>query len=307
MKTLFSRKTDDRSDPLFDDEFMKILERLHLIASKIFSGQMKADRRSRHKGVSNEFADYRRYAPGDDFRFIDWSIFFRTENLFLKLFEEERDLHIYLLVDCSNSMDFGQPYKFHYARRLAAAIGYMGLARLDQVEVIPFSSAVPTASTDVLRVRGRGKISQLLEFLTARSTDGVTNMRTAMKSFAAGKHKQGLAIVISDLFDTEGVTDALNFLRVQKFDPYAIHVVSPQDVRPELLGDIQLVDCETRRLRDVTVNESILRAYSSKFEAYCERIETFCRSKEIGYVRCTTDVPFEDTVVHMLRRGRLLQ
>lgn len=307
MASLLTETDDDRNGPLFDDGFMKTLERLRLIASKIFSGQMKAERRSRHKGVSNEFADYRPYAPGDDFRFIDWSIFFRTEHLFLKLFEEERDLHIYLLLDCSNSMDSGQPYKFHYARRLVAAIGYMGLARLDRIEVVPFSSTVPTASTEVLRARGRGQVFRLLDFLTARSTEGVTDMRTAMKGFAAAKHKQGLAIVISDLFDPEGTTEALNFLRVQKFDPYVIQVVSPQDVNPALLGDVQLVDCETKRVRDVTLTESQLRAYSVRFEEYCERIATFCRSREIGYVRCSTETPFEDTVVHMLRRGRLLQ
>src|SRR6476660_7996430 len=102
---------DDRTSPLFDDNFLETLEYLHIIARKILSGQLKAERRSRQKGVSVEFADHRPYSPGDDFRFIDWSIFLRTEQLFLKLFEEEEDLHIYLLLDGSGSSDFGMPYK----------------------------------------------------------------------------------------------------------------------------------------------------------------------------------------------------
>ena len=114
---------DDRAEPLFNDDFLETLEYLHIIARKILSGQMKAERRSRQKGVSVEFADHRPYSPGDDFRFIDWNVFLRTDNLFLKLFEEEEDLYIYLLLDCSGSVDFGQPYKFHYLRRLAAGYG----------------------------------------------------------------------------------------------------------------------------------------------------------------------------------------
>ena len=116
---------DDRAAPLFDDDFLETLEYLHIIARKILSGQLKAERRSRQKGVSVEFADHRPCSPGDDFRFIDSNGFFRTEQLFLKLFEEEEDLYIYLLLDCSGSVDFGQPYKFHYLRRLTAAIGYI--------------------------------------------------------------------------------------------------------------------------------------------------------------------------------------
>ncbi|MDA7867321.1 DUF58 domain-containing protein, partial [Verrucomicrobia bacterium] len=134
---------DDRDSPLFGDNFLETLEYLHIIARKILSGQMKAERRSRQKGVSVEFADHRPYSPGDDFRFIDWNVFFRTEQLFLKLFEEEEDLHIYLLLDCSGSSDFGMPYKFHFLRRMAAAIGYLGLAGLDRVYVVPFTDSLP--------------------------------------------------------------------------------------------------------------------------------------------------------------------
>src|SRR5213080_2563642 len=149
---------DDRSEPLFDNKFLETLEYLHIIARKILSGQMKAERRSRQKGVSVEFADHRPYSPGDDFRFIDWNVFLRTDNLFLKLFEEEEDLHIYLLLDCSGSVDFGQPFKFHYLRPLAAAIGYLGLAGMDRVFILPFNDALPKGAASVLTARGKGKV-----------------------------------------------------------------------------------------------------------------------------------------------------
>lgn len=298
---------DDRSEAVFGPDFIDTLEYLHIIARKILSGQMKAERRSRQKGVSVEFADHRPYAPGDDFRFIDWGVFFRTDQLFLKLFEEEEDLYIYLLLDCSASMDFGMPYKFHYARRLAAAIGYLGMAGLDRVFVIPFTGSIARTAAETVRIRGKGKVFQLLHFLENRRAEGLTDINGSLRTFASGKHKRGLAVVISDLYDEAGVVAALNALRFQKFDPYVVHIVSPQEAEPELFGDIRLFDCETNRFRDVTLTESLLRKYRDAFGSYCDSIEKFCRSKEVGYVRCRTDVPFQDTVIHMLRRGRLLQ
>lgn len=298
---------DDRNEPLFGDNFLETLEYLHIIAQKILSGQMKAERKSKQKGISVEFADHRPYAAGDDFRFIDWNVYFRTDQLFLKLFEEEEDLQVYLLVDCSGSMDFGAPYKFHYARRLAAAIGYLGLASHDRIHVTPFVSALSNAAADTLRLRGKGKVFRLLEFLEGQRAEGETNVEQALKSLAASNRKRGLAVVISDLYDAKGVTSALNALRIQKFDPYVIQVVSPQETDPQLLGDLKIVDGESGRVREVTLNESLLRKYRETFGGYCAEIERFCRSKEIGYVRCGTGTPFQDTVVHMLRRGKLFQ
>ncbi len=307
MKSMRAELPNDRDEPLFGQGFMETLEYLHIVARKVLSGQMKAERRSRQKGVSVEFADHRPYAPGDDFRFIDWSVFFRTEQLFLKLFEEEEDLQIYLLLDCSGSMDFGVPYKFHYARRLAAAIGYLGLASLDRVNVLPFSGSVAHAASETLRVRGKGKVFRLLDFLEGRQATGETKLHSSLRTFAASKRKRGLAIILSDLYDPEGVVPALNALRFQKFEPYVVHIVSPQETDPELLGDLRLLDAESDRHRDVTLTERLLNRYREAFQGHCTTVERFCRSKEIGYVRCRTDVPFQDTVVHMLRRGRLLQ
>jgi uncharacterized protein (DUF58 family) len=301
-----SLEADDRAEPLFDDDFLETLEYLHIIARRILSGQMKAERRSRQKGVSVEFADHRPYSPGDDFRFIDWNVYFRTENLFLKLFEEEEDLYIYLLLDCSGSIDFGVPYKFHYLRRLAAAIGYLGLAGLDRVFVVPFHHSLPTGAAGLLTLRGKGKVFRLLHFLETLKPGGPTNLSACMKTFAGSKRKRGLAVVLSDFYDENSVA-CLNALRYQKFEVFAIHCVSPQETNPELLGDLRLHDTETDRFRDVTLTESMLKRYRRTFDDYCANLERFCRTNQVGYVRCRTDLPFQDTIIRMLRRERFLQ
>lgn len=298
---------DDRDAPVFGPEFVDTLEYLHVIARKILSGQLKAERRSKQKGVSVEFMDHRPYSPGDDFRFIDWSVFFRTDQLFLKLFEEQEDLQVYLLFDCSASMDFGMPYKWHYARRMAASIGYLGLAGMDHVHVYPFNDQVRRDPAETLRIRGKGKVFSLLQFLEGMKPNGVTNLDSALTGFARSRHKRGLALIISDLYDAQGVFAAANALRFQKFDPYIIHIVSPQEAAPDLLGDVRLIDGETGRVRDVTLTEKLLRKYRERFTEFCDSVDKFCRSKQIGYARCRTDVPFDDMVVHMLRRGKLLQ
>ena len=298
---------DDREEPVFPDDFLQRLAYLHLIARKVLSGELKAEHRSRKKGASIEFADHRPYSPGDDFRFIDWGVYFRTDHLFLKLFEEEEDLPIYILVDASGSMDFGMPYKWHYARRLAAAIAYLGLASMGRVMVVPFTTALPTRGTDWLRLRGKAKVYRLLDFLRGQEAAGETSLSGALTGLAQSKHKRGIAIVVSDLYDNEGLFEALNALRYQKFECFVAHVVSPQEAAPTLLGDVRLIDSETEAVRQVTLTESHLRAYSKRFAEWCASIETFCRQKEIGFVRCRTDIPFDETVVHMLRRGRLFQ
>jgi uncharacterized protein (DUF58 family) len=297
---------DDRAEPLFDGDFIETLEYLHIIARKILSGQLKAERRSRQKGVSVEFADHRPYVPGDDFRFIDWNIFFRTENLFLKLFEEEEDLYIYLLLDCSGSVDFGMPYKFHYLRRMAAAVGYLGLAGLDRVHVIPFGESLPRSAAQMLSLRGKGKVFRMLRFLENLKASGPTNLSSSLKAFAGSKRKRGLAVVFSDFYDPAS-TAALNALRYQKFEVFVVHCVSPQETNPELLGDVRLLDAETGRFREVTLTESLLRRYRSSFDEYCTNLERFCRTSKIGYVRCRTDLPFQETIIQMLRRERFLQ
>ncbi len=297
---------DDRQAPVFGEDFLSTLEYLHIVARKILSGQMKAERRSRTKGVSVEFADHRPYSPGDDFRFIDWSIFLRTDQLFLKLFEEEEDLHIYLLLDVSGSSDFGVPYKWHYLRRLTAAIGYLGLASLDRVFVIPIGTSLPKGAAQQVALRGKGKVFRLLSFLEGLKASGPTQLGSCLKTFAGSSRKRGLAVVLSDFYDSTALA-GLNALRYQKFEVFCVQVVSPQETHPELLGDLRLLDAETGRWREVTLTESLLRRYREAYDTWINTLENTCRKNGVGYVRARTDQPFSDTVVTMLRRKKFLQ
>ena len=124
---------------LLDDDFLRRIEQLEIASRKIFRGRMKGERRSKSRGQSSEFADYRTYVEGDDLRFIDWNIYGRLDRLLLRLFEEEEDLSIYILLDASRSMTIGEPRKLDYAMKLAAALTYVGLANLDRVSIVPFS------------------------------------------------------------------------------------------------------------------------------------------------------------------------
>lgn len=289
---------------LFEEEFLRKLEYLVVVARKIFAGRIRAQRRTKRYGSGIQFADYRSYSQGDDFRYVDWNAYVRFEHLFLKLFEEEEDLHIYLLVDASRSMDFGEPSKFDYARRLAAAVGYIGLASLDRVNVTPFAD---TLGRQLSTMRGKGQIFNLLRFLSHLTAMTQTDLDQALTNFVHQRHRHGLAVVISDFFDPAGYTRGLNCLRFNGFEVYAIHLLADAECNPTQLGDLRLVDAETSQARNVTMNERLLRTYRARLARFCDEVKQFCLEREIGYVRATTSVPFDDLVLRMLRSGRFLQ
>ena len=284
----------------FDSEFLKKLEYLYIISKKIFAGRIKAERRSTRRGVSVEFADYRNYTAGDDFRYIDWNAFARLDELLLKLYEEREDLHIYFLVDASRSMTYGELPKLMYAKRVAAALAYIGLSNLDRVSISAFTDAdtnrLPTE-------RGKGKIFTVLDFLDGIDGTGETNLERSFRNFVHTTKRRGLIVLISDLFDPSGFADGLNVLKFQKHDLFVIHIVDEKETNPELLGDYHLVDVETDELRPVTINESHLKRYKALFQKYCDDLDRYCIQREIGLVRTTTQSPFEELILRIFRMG----
>ena len=284
----------------FDSEFLKKLEYLYIVSKKIFAGRIKAERRSTRRGVSVEFADYRNYTAGDDFRYIDWNAFARLDELLLKLYEEREDLHIYFLVDASRSMSYGEPQKLIYAKRVAAALAYIGLSNLDRVSITAFTD------TDLSRLpteRGKGKIFTVLDFLDRIDGTGETNLQTAFHSFVHTTKRRGLVVLISDLFDPSGFTDGLNVLKFQKHDLFIIHIIDEREAEPTLLGDYHLVDVETDQLRPVTVNESHIKRYKALFQKYCEDLDRYCVQREIGFIRTETQLPFDELILRIFRMG----
>jgi uncharacterized protein (DUF58 family) len=293
----------DRS-ALFDERFLKTLEHLHLVSRKVFTGNLRAERRTRKVGSGIEFADHRTYARGDDFRYIDWNLYGRLDKLLLRLFEEEEDLHIYLLVDCSDSMAIGTPPKLHYAMKVAAALSYVGLANLDRVSIIPFADHLlgrlpPT--------RGKNRIFRVFEFLRTVDIGGKTELAECMKTFVAQNKRRGLAVIVSDFYDPDGFEEGLNTLRYNRFEPFVLQVYDQREADPDLHGDLALVDCETGDTREVTVSRSMLEAYKREHERYCKELEQFCTARAMPFFRTTTAVPFDELVLRIFRTGGFLR
>jgi uncharacterized protein (DUF58 family) len=287
----------------FDEQFLKKLEYLYVVARKVYTGQMRAERRSRKTGSGVEFADHRNYTVGDDLRYLDWSVYGRLDKLLLRLFEEEEDLHIYLLIDVSASM--ASSGKLDYAEKVCAALAYVGLAKLDRVSIVPFADGSLTRDR-MPPVRGKGNIFKVFRFLDGLAPRGRTELGRALESFVHSTKRRGLAIVLSDFYDPDGWADGLNLLRYHRFEPTVLQVYDQREARPALRGDVELVDVETGELREVTVSERVLDGFAREHAAWCERLAAFCGARGIAYFRADTRVPFDELVLRIFRAGGFL-
>lgn len=288
---------------LLDPEFLAKLERLTLISRRLYAGQMKGERRSTRRGASVEFADYRNYVAGDDLRHVDWNTFARLERLFLKLFVEEEDLTVHLLVDTSRSMAFGQPAKLLYAQRVAAALGYIGLSGFDRVSAAGLANGTPRVMP---AVRGRGQVFRLFRFLTDLRAEGRTDLGRALRDYALAAGRPGLAVLVSDLLDPT-YEEGLRALAGRKFDVTVIHLLDRTEVEPDLAGDLRLVDSETGESREISVSQYLLGQYRKALAEFCGSIQALCSHYGMSYIRATTDVPFDDLVLRTLRAGGTLR
>lgn len=284
---------------LFDGDFLKKLEYLSLISRRVFRGSVLAQRRTKQMGGGIEFADHREYAAGDDFRHLDWNVYARHGELLLKRFQEEEDLHVYFLLDCSRSMAFGSPAKFDLARQVTAALAYIALADLDRVSVVAYSQEI---LADFPLTRGKDRILSLLRFLENLKPQGTdTNLARVVSGFVMRPQRRGLAIVVSDLFDPTGYERGLDLLRHRTYEPHIIQIHDPAEARPNLLGEIELVDIETDALRKVTITERALREYRRVFDEFQSSIAAYGKKYGLGCTQTTNDVNFEDLVLRMMR------
>jgi uncharacterized protein (DUF58 family) len=288
----------------FDETFLKRLDALSIVSRKVITGRAKGERRSFHKGAGVEFQDYRPYVMGDDLRYVDWNIYSRLDRLLLKLYVEEEDLCIHLLVDGSASMGFGQPPKLDYALQLAAALGYIGLTNLERVALGYFSGTL----THMLRPRrGRGQIFPLLTFLSEVEAEGPTNLNGCLASYALRSRVPGIAVVLSDLLDPGGYADGLRALLRRRFEVFLLHVVSEDELQPLLRGDLTLLDAEGGTSREVSLDRTALERYQERLHGHFAEVERFCASHRIDYLRTSTAVPFQDLILRHLRRGGFLR
>lgn len=290
--------------PLLDPDFLAKVGRLDIVSRKLLQGRVKGEKRSKKRGQSVEFADHRQYAPGDDLRFLDWSIYARLDRLMIKLFQEEEDLHVYLLLDASASMDYGRPNKFRYAQRVLAALGYIGLVNMNRVGVGTFSSQLDR----VLRPeRGRRNLRKLLHFLEQTPCAGRTDLGAACKRFAQEQPTRGVVILISDFLDRGGYEDAVRYFVARRMDVFCLHVLSPQELDPPLAGDLKLVDVEDGDETEVTISGPLLEAYKRNLGAFLSGLRDFCHQRGARYLSASTAMPFDRLVIEQLRLHGVLR
>jgi len=286
----------------FTSEFLAQLERLSLLSRRVFRGRVKGERRSLRRGHSVEFCDYRAYGVGDDLRYVDWNIYGRLDRLHVKLFVDEEDLCLHLIVDASASMNFGTPTKLDSAVRIAAALGFVGLVNLERVGIGVLRDRVAEGWPPT---RGRNQVPGLLDFLGRVEPSGSTSLNEGLANYAARSRQAGLAVVISDLLDPAGYESGIRALLERRFDVHLVHVLSPEEMNPELAGDLRLVDSETGEMRELSMDGDAVRSYRERLRQFLERAETFCRTKEIGYHRIVSDATIEEFVLAQLR-GRVV-
>ncbi len=290
--------------PLLDPEFLNKLEQLELVSRKIFVGRMKGERKSKRRGSSVEFADHRNYAVGDDLRHIDWNVYARLDKLFLKLFLEEEDLHVYSLLDTSLSMDFGDPTKLHYGKQVAAALAFIGLVNHDRVVLETFSTGLDSGMPSV---RGRSQMWRVVQYLDNLKASGESNLTKSAKAFAVKHSGKGVIVVISDFLDKRGYEEALRYLLARNMDIYVVHVLSQEEVEPELAGDLRLVDSEDEDEAEITVSAPLLRRYKQNLNHFVGGLKEWCTKRGITYIFTTNQNPFDKLILNYLRERGLVK
>jgi uncharacterized protein (DUF58 family) len=286
-----------------DKQFLNELQGLRLLARKVFRGQMRGDRRSRNKGQSVEFVDYRPYMKGDDLRRIDWNLYGRLERHYIKLFEEEEDLRLYLLLDCSASMDFGNPNKFVSALRLAASLAYIVLSNQETVSVSVFAGGLHEITTPT---RGKGKIHGLMRRMEGLEATGESQLAAAAAQFARQTRQSGIVCVISDFLLEDGVGSLAPLLGAGH-QLELVQVLSPDEVNPGLTGDLELVDVETGTSKEVSMGLGVLRGYLRRLAALQQEIKSFAARGGGGYHLYSTDTALRDFIMGPLRTSRLVR
>ena len=296
--------TRPRITDLLDGEFLARLDALDILSRKIFQGKLQGERRSKRRGEGVEFADYRPYVAGDDLRFVDWNVYIRLDQLFMKLFLEEQDLSVNVLVDVSASVGTGRPGKDRVLRKLAAALAYVALVNNNRVTVSTFADGIVA---QLANMRGRNYIGRLAELLLTAAVEGPSRFDKACRQVAAGRIGSGVMIVLSDFLFKEGFEAGLRRLMSRQYDLYVVQMLSPQELEPDLSGDLKLIDVEDLDTAEVTISGALLKYYRRVLTAYCNEIRDFCTRRGATYALTNSAEPVEKLVLNYLRRRGLLR
>ena len=288
---------------LFDEDFLRKLEYLKLVSRQLLPGIMKGEHRSKQRGSGIEFADYRPYVPGDDVRHLDWGAYLRFDKLLLRLFEEEGDLPIYIFLDCSRSMLAGDERKFDAARRIAAALAYVGLLNLDRVHIVGYADGILAASPTL---HSPNQVFRAFEFLERLQPQGSTNLAKALETFFRSTRRRGLTVLLSDFFDPRGL-GPLDRLTAMRHDLLAIQVISKLDEPPEGLSELMVVDAETGTERRVPITPELGKVYREAAVEHAEEIQDYCKKRGWDCIQAPVELDIEDLILGVFRRGRFLR
>ncbi len=299
-----------RVDELIDSKLMAKLDQVDVVSRKIFAGKLQGERRSKRRGQSVEFADYRQYVHGDDLRFVDWNIYARLDRLFLKLFLEEEDLSLIIAIDASASMDFGRPNKFVYAQRLAMALGYIGLVNHNRVTLWAFGGQGENSVRRLSNLRGRRRTQEMGSWLLAQSSGGDSRFDDAMKTIALSRQGRGVMIILSDMLLKEGYEKGLRYLAGGGYDVFLIQTLSPEEIDPGkhgLAGDLRLTDMEDEDTAEVTVGSALIKRYKDNLNAWCGKLRDFCIRRDVMHMVVDTSTEIDTLILEHLRSRGLLK
>ena len=292
---------------LFDEVTLRKINQLTLVAKRVRAGMIKGERRSTKRGTSIEFADYRNYTPGDDLRRLDWNVVARLDRPFIKLLEEEEDLAVHILVDLSRSMDWGEgnTNKLRYALYLAAALGSVALSSGDKLTVSTLQSG--TVSAQFGPSRGAQNQVHLLAFLEGLVAYGETNLNQSIKIYSLEARRPGLAFILSDLFSPAGYQEGANLLQSKGYEVSILHILAPDEVDPPLAGDLRLVDVETGRAEEISLDGGLRELYRQSLKAWQEKLHTEFRKREIRYMKLSTDTAWDKVVLYEMRKESIVK
>jgi uncharacterized protein (DUF58 family) len=289
-------------DDLLTSDLIARLDPLDLSSKRVFFGKLKGERRSKRRGQSVEFADHRPYTVGDDIRHIDWNIYARLDHLFLKLFLEEEDLSLHIVLDCSASHDCGEPSKFLFMQKAAAALGYVGLVNLNRVTVTALGDADGGVVGALRDVRGRRRLHELASFLCKLQPSGACRFKEGTERIALTRRGKGVMLVFSDFFIKEGFEEGLRRLVGHGYDVLCVQVLSPQELEPPITGDLRLRDVEDADQAEVTISAPLLKRYKANLAAYCKHLEGFCLRRDMQCMTVRSDTPIDTLVLDYLRK-----
>ncbi len=292
----------EETDPFLSDDFLRGLDQLQILTRKRINTPGPGSHLTWKSGGNLEFLDYRKYQPGDDLRYVDWNVYGRLDRLFIKLFQAEKDLVLTILIDTSLSMNVGNPPKLVHAKKIAAALGYIGLANQDHVGVSAFNDSISFSKP---AEKGLSTYLSLLDFLKKLICLGQTDLSSVMESFSMASKQQGILVIISDLLDPGGFEKGLRFINRNRTDVIVIQVLDKTELAPKRKGHFNLVDIESGESKRLSLSDDLIERYKKSMAERLKAANDFCTERGVSYILAETNQRFEEFLTDLFASGTI--